>query len=71
MDQEDFARLSGAEPATVVIGESRHHFGALRDAVEFARNGVPPRLREAAWIVVDRGLIAPEEVEPVALRLAA
>ena len=71
MERDDFAKLSPTEPATVLIGDSRHHFGALRDALVFARQGLPPTQRGAAWVLVDRGLIAPEELEPVAARIVA
>jgi hypothetical protein len=71
MDRDDLIRLSPTEPATVIIGDDRHHFGALRDAVEFALHRVPEALRDAAWVIVDRGLIAPEELPPVAHRLAS
>jgi hypothetical protein len=71
MEPEDFARVSPAEPATVLVGLDHHHFGFLKDAVHFALVALPHDRRDETWIVTDRGLFAPEDLPRIAQKLAA
>jgi hypothetical protein len=71
MEREDVAKLRADEPATVMVDQTAHHFAALKDAAEFALNAVPPGFRGKTWVLVDRGLLAPEDLQPVLSRIAA
>ena len=71
MERHDFSNLSACEPATVTVGLRTHHFGALADAISFTLTVLGPEQRDQAWVIVDNGLIAPEEVPGVAQLLAA
>ncbi len=71
MERHEFPNLSPCEPATVTIGLQAHHFGALADAVSFTLTVLSPEHRRQAWVIVDNGLIAPEEIPGVARLLAA
>ena len=67
MEQDDFMRLKASDPATVLLGQDRHHFGRVQDAIQFALETAASE----AWIITDRGLLAPEDLPQVAQKLAA
>ncbi|KAA2234799.1 hypothetical protein [Salinarimonas soli] len=67
MEHDDFTRLKPSEPATVLLGQDRHHFGRMQDAVQFALETAA----DEAWVITDRGLLAPEDLPRVAQKLSA
>ncbi|KAA2234363.1 hypothetical protein [Salinarimonas soli] len=67
METDDMARLKPTDPATVLLGEDRHHFASIEDALRFALGTAAHR----AWVITDRGLLAPEDLPRLAQRLAA
>jgi hypothetical protein len=80
MEREDFEAIRFDVPATLLCSiehggssgeEARYHFGRLSDAVRFAFRTLPGSARHSAWIVVDNGLLAPEDLPKLYDRLAA
>jgi hypothetical protein len=80
MEREDFEAIRFDVPATLLCAiehgcapgeEARYHFGRLGDAVRFACRTLPSPARRSAWIVVDNGLLAPEDLPKLYDRLAA
>ena len=80
MEREDFEAIRFDVPATLLCSiahgaaaqeEARYHFGRLSDAVHFALRTLPGPARRSAWIVVDNGLLAPEDLPKLYDRLAA
>ena len=79
MDRDAFEHLRFDTPATLLcaieqdgrLQEGHYDFGRLCDALSFAVATLPARARKTAWIVVDDGLLAPEDRPKLFDRLAA
>jgi hypothetical protein len=79
MDRDAFEHLRFDTPATLLcaieqdgrLQEGHYDFGRLCDALSFAVATLPARARKTAWIVVDDGLLAPEDLPKLFDRLAA
>jgi hypothetical protein len=80
MEREDFDTIRFDAPATLLCAleqggaarqEASYHFGRLGDAVSFAMSTLAAPARRSAWIVMDEGLLAPEDLPTLYARLAA
>ena len=74
MDRDAFEHLRFDTPATLLCAieqDGHYDFGRLCDALSFAVATLPARARKTAWIVVDEGLLAPEDLPKLFDRLAA
>jgi hypothetical protein len=80
MEREDFDTIRFDVPATLLCAiehgeaasqEASYHFGRLGDAVSFAMSTLPLPACRSAWIVMDTGLLAPEDLPALYARLAA
>lgn len=75
MEHEDFETIRFDQPATLLwrspfdCAETREHFAYLQDALRFV-DGLGDGARETAWIVLDQGLLAPEDL-PLLEKLTA
>ena len=73
MEREDFETIRFDEHATLMWRRAREkaeavaHFARLRDALSFADH-LDHAERETAWIVLDKGLLAPEDLPALVRR---